>query len=231
MNFELRREWRKYGMRPSLCSCPGFTLIELLIVITILAVLAGMALLDYGFSVKKAHIQVATEELVALFGDATVRSQTQFSEIEAEDEDSIVVCYGVTIGKDQSPILFKIPRDTTTETCLLSADLIKESETVKELSWENLVFVKNIQWTAMSVSGSKESVEDETWITFLFSPPRGDISVYLNADSPNEKEGMTEALVTVTYQNSSESVLQKNIKINPVTASFMIEQVGEYGME
>ncbi|MFA6435618.1 MAG: prepilin-type N-terminal cleavage/methylation domain-containing protein [Candidatus Gracilibacteria bacterium] len=194
----------------------GFTLIELLIVITILAVLTGVALLDYGFSVKKARIQVAAEELVALLGDATVRSQTQFSQIEEVDgADSTVVCYGVTIEKGSLPVLFKTSRDEDTQLCVMS-----DREPVKELSWEDLVFVTDIDWTAMTVSGTETDTVD--WIAFLFSPPKGDVSVYLDSGLLVEKSEVTEVQVRLTYQNSSESVLNKVVKINPVTSSFMI---------
>lgn len=211
-------------MRPSLCSGLGFTLIELLIVITILAVLTGVALMDYGFSVKKARIQVAAEELTALFGDATVRAQTQFSQTEmAEngiDEILMVVCYGITIEEGMPPVLFKTLRDKDTEMCLMSDP--SAWEPVKTLSWEDLVFVTAIDWTAIPVSGAEESGSSDSWITFLFSPPNGDISVYSDPASPFEKMDVTDVKVHLAYQNSSEPVLNKVVKINPVTSSFMI---------
>ena len=216
-----KRKKKNAGESLRFTSGLGFTLIELLVVITILAVLTGVALLDYGLSVKKARIQVAAEELAALFGDATVRSQTQFSEIDSEGDgtETIVVCYGITIEEGQPPVLFKTLRDKDTETCLMSDPDAWES--VKTLSWEDLVFVTTIHWIASS-SPSETHDGDADWITFLFSPPKGDISVYLNPDAPTKEEGVTEVQVHLAYQNSSEPILNKIVKINPVTSSFMI---------
>lgn len=203
-------------MAPRSSTTPrGFTLVEMIIVMTIIAILSVAAMVDYGVSIKKARLDVAVEELVGLLHEAQVRSQTIVHTPDTPDE---VVCWVVVLGVSEAPVLTYVPWDDSTKTC--SGD-VYAGETFHESHWHNAVNVDSITWetTASSQGVTTGSVSS---VAFLFTPPGGQIAVYLNPTSPVVLSEATEVSIHVSYGGISEVAFNKTLKIAPVTSSFLI---------
>ncbi len=132
----------------------AFTLIELIVVMTVIALLSAVAMIDYGMSVKKARLQVATEELGLLFEDAGVRTQSQMG------SEGVAKCWLIEVPIGAAPVLNSVEWN---DGCSFSAAIEEEN-----LAWDKVEILKT-------------STGDSLW--FMFSPPDGDISVYNDSGS------------------------------------------------
>lgn len=175
----------------------AFTLIELIVVMTIIAMLSAFAMIDYGMSVKKARLQVATEEFMSMLQDGGVQAQS------SPDGEAKCLALKVTVG--DAPILGSY---AWADGC--AAPSISETE--RDLNWEK-VAIKSISVETISVP---ISISDSLW--FVFSPPDGDITVYKDGSVL----GAQSVEVALSYNNSDEDVFKKTVQITPVTASFVI---------
>ncbi|MDP2624651.1 MAG: type II secretion system protein, partial [Candidatus Peregrinibacteria bacterium] len=125
---------------------PAFTFVELLIVITILSILSVMALIDYGFSIKKARLQVATAEVVALMQEAQVKAQTSYSQ-EDESGNEYVVCWGVVVSSSDAPMMVQVLWNEEDQTC--SSDTA-DWEEADSLFWGETMGIARIEWESVS---------------------------------------------------------------------------------
>lgn len=171
----------------------AFTLIELIVVMTIIAMLSAFAMIDYGTSVKKARLNIATEEFVSMLQDGVVQAQS--------NPDGEAKCLALKVQVGGVPVLGSY---AWTGGC--GAPSI--SETLKEPNWEKV--------TVKEITADTVSVDDTLW--FAISPPDGDIIVYkdgavLSAESVE---------VVLSYNNSTEEIFSKTVQITPITASFVI---------
>ncbi len=173
----------------------AFTLVELIVVMTVIALLSAVAMIDYSTSVKKARLQVATEELILLLQDGGVRAQ-------AEPK-----CWVLSLSdNNSSPVLGSY---SWSDGCGVPT----MEEEAEDLNWVK-VGISGI--TAQTATG--ETILSEAWI--VFSPPDGDISVY-EGGNPGPLDIQTME-VTVSYDDSDEEIFNKTVQITPVTASFVI---------
>jgi prepilin-type N-terminal cleavage/methylation domain-containing protein len=176
----------------------AFTLIELIVVMTIISLLSAFAMVDYGTSIKKARLQVATEEVILILQDAGVRAQSS--------PDGVAKCFTLNVPMGGEPILSSYAWN---DGCsfpggLADGDLTEE----EDLDWEKI--------SIMKMEGDGAEITDDLW--FVFVPPDGDIVVY----DEHGSFSVSTVDVTIVYNNSTEPIFQKTVGITPVTASFVI---------
>ena len=188
----------------------AFTLVELLVVMTIIAILAVVALVDYGTSVKKARLQIATEQVVVLLENAGVSAQTN---IEAETQSN---CWAVLLEAATEPSLYKIPYDDGCDTS------VSNFEEDQSLNWVNQLAINELTYvTTDSYGTAGGGTLSSIWI--VFAPPDGDISVYENGLSTISRiSDVTEVEVPISFDGSEDPVFNKTITIVPITSSFVI---------
>lgn len=204
-------------------SLRAFTLVEMILVLTILSILSVAAMVDYGLSVKKARLQIAMEELIGLFHEAEVFSQSRYVEVtEDPDDEEVVSCWGVVITLGQEPSLVQLPWASAAERC--SSDFAG-GEISKTLSWHPQLSLDSIEWTTMEASSG--TVEGSTeWVGILFLPPQGDREVYLDSTSSSLLENVTSLRFYFSYGQSDDAALTKVVEFSPVTASFSVNPGG-----
>lgn len=187
----------------------AFTLIELLVVMTIIALLAVAALVDYGMSVKKARLQIATEQVVVTLEDAQVRAQT------SQGEE--VNCWGVSFDVDAIPKLHKIAWN---EGCQVT---ISGFETVQTLGWNSHVTLDGLEAILYDPATQSESTHSANSLWMVYSPPDGRMSIY-EKDGANIDLlfGVTQVNAGVLFDHSTEVPLSKTIQIFPATNSTII---------
>jgi prepilin-type N-terminal cleavage/methylation domain-containing protein len=178
----------------------AFTLIELIVVMTIMAILATAAFMDYGMSVKKARLDISTDQMVTMLEDAQVRTRTNYGE-----ESN---CWGLYVAAGDEPYLVLVPWEN--DQCQISLVEVERS-----LEWNSSVAIADVQ-KRESGALAFTSVDE---LTFLFYPPNADMLVY---DDTGLYPDLIEASVQVSLDTSADEVLNKTLTISPTTSSFVV---------
>ena len=187
----------------------GFTLVEILIVIVIISILVLVAVTDYGFATQKSRLQISSEQLVSLLGEASVNSQSGIG-----TSNNSVSCYGVFVGQGELPALWQVVWDGENQQCDVNSIENKTS-----LRWASSMEVDLIEWSW--ISSADEFLDDAGSFLFMFEPPSGNLSLYSDLSLP-PLVNVQQVLIDLNYGGSTNPVLQKTIKVVPITSTFDI---------
>lgn len=195
-------------MRP-----PGFTLIELIIVMTLLAILALVGLMDYGVSIRKARLEVAVEGLIFLFEDAQVKTQTKSTDPDAGSSDFVVECWGLRLELNELPVVVKAPWEE--QACVWAEATIDQS-----VQWDDSIQL--FGWKVEQLDGVLSAEQtNPLWMTF--SPPQGDMVLYTGSqDFLNRLSDVNEVALGIAYGRETSEVWSKTLTVVPVTSNFVI---------
>ncbi|HCW32787.1 MAG: hypothetical protein UT55_C0068G0009 [Candidatus Peregrinibacteria bacterium GW2011_GWE2_39_6] len=193
---------------------PAFTLIELILVMTILAILGGAALIDYGRSIQKARLEVSIEQLASLFEDARVRTQTTGT-IDMQGK-TLTKCWGVKLQEKKNPALIYFNWDEPQKECDLS----------QEFTDRSLAFANEVQFSGWdSVNSLDKTIKYPPNLPFwiLFMPPAGEVNIYKTEGINMVQLSDVEKIVMgINYGGENSPALAKIVTLYPATADFVI---------
>ncbi|MBT5016170.1 type II secretion system protein [Candidatus Peregrinibacteria bacterium] len=181
----------------------AFTLVELIVVMTVIALLSAVAMIDYGTSVKKARLQVATEELILLLEDGGVRART--------NPNGEAQCWVLEVPVGSSPVLWTALWDNTNNECDLSTTTMEATEF---LDWAKVI----ISEVTVDPDDSQTPISSILW--FVFGPPDGDIELYQGTSWEVVDESVVD--IDISYGVTDEEIFNKTVRATTITSSFEI---------
>lgn len=197
----------------------GFTLMELLIVMTILAILAGVSLINYGNSVSKARLDVAVEQLILELQSTQLKAQNNLV-LDASD-DLVLGCWGVLFASlSVSPSIVSGSWNTETGECERS---MAEEQSV--LAWTDEIELLGVNW--IYSNDTRDSIAVGEFFSIWFAPPAGEWFFYrdlsgaaLNSDPLFD---VVELSLGLSYAGETSEAFSKTLTILPSTSSYMIK--------
>jgi len=174
-------------------------LVELLVVITIIAILAFMAVSSYGKAQRQAKLDIAADTLVSM-----IKEQQGAAKSGRVAGDSGLQCYGIRISTDGVKILH--------------AEYVSVDDVGGDYCKAGEALPKDFPIPEMEVR-SVDSSEDI--LTVFFKPPQAKIALYMgNSDMPSPAD------FTLTIEIGLPNV-DDTRKISFDTVSGLVERIYE----
>lgn len=182
----------------------GFTLIEMLIVISIVGLLAVLAVSSYTRYRKASLVELAAQNVVSNLYEA--RDGVKYGRVGGGD---LSMCRGLLISTKDDVGIQKITADFNSEKVFAGGKWVSGScsadVTTESIGMDDLVKVVSV--------GSGEGGYEELSIWFM--PP----------DAKTNLDGDDVITVLLQYGEDVETSFQRNIKINPKTGLANVENV------
>jgi prepilin-type N-terminal cleavage/methylation domain-containing protein len=189
---------------------PAFTLIEILVVIAIVAMMAVIAIANYGSVRQGAKMDYTADALVNLVNQqqSAARSGKMVADADVEGK---TVCYGVIFSKEK-------PYVQTVQAPYISVDIKIDQNNADFCNMKESVPTPFEQFEDNTVSKIEKFGLPVSDITIMFRPPEARISL-----GSEKLEYQNDSTVNITFQ----SVSGKDVRSFTIDmASGLVERVG-----
>jgi prepilin-type N-terminal cleavage/methylation domain-containing protein len=197
----------------------GFTLIELLIVMSIVAILAGLAIGGYTAFRKMALIDLNADLLVSQINEMRAKAIHGTGAVK----DEILKCYGVKFDKNTVDAFYKITAFAQNFSGMKSWNPAAmkweytgcegEGIAAQDVQVDPMVIVENIYRTD-DLSSNTVAYTGQTF-ELRFLPPDGQIEIKAVADYEHDPEtGDNKVLIKLRYGSGEDNLYTRNVLVD-----------------